>query len=79
MISTTRVSKDAAGSDELSLVTVGDLRRLWKNLPDETPLVVGIRESHHFNSLVGHLSVDHAEIFPGPQHPIVVLDVAGLS
>jgi hypothetical protein len=38
-------------------VTAADLRTLLDRIPPDTPLLVGIRDRHHVNGLLGELAV----------------------
>jgi hypothetical protein len=63
---------------------LGELRNATRALPDDTPLLVGIRDRHHFDHLLGDLVVSAVAVEPGAvergaRQPVVVLDVRGLS
>ncbi|HEY6745732.1 MAG TPA: hypothetical protein VI357_08425 [Mycobacteriales bacterium] len=60
-------------------ITVGQLRALLETLPRETPLLVGIRDRHHFNTLLGDLAVTGAAILPSGSGRALTLDVEKLS
>ena len=62
-----------------SNLTVGALRRLLEDVPPDTQVVVGIRDEHRFNVLIGELTVRNASVLPGLRSPIVVLQVASLT
>lgn len=60
-------------------ITVGQLRSLLETLPPETPLLVGIRDRHHFNTLLGDLAVTGVAILPSGSGRALTLDVEKLS
>lgn len=60
-------------------ITVGQLLALLETLPAETPLLVGIRDRHHFNTLLGDLAVTGAVILPSGGGRALTLDVEKLS
>ena len=62
-----------------SNLTVGALRQLLEDVPPDTQVVVGIRDEHRFNVLIGELTVRKASVQPGLRNPIVVLQVASLT
>ena len=59
--------------------TVGELRSLLAAIPPDAPLLVGIRDRHHVNTLLGDLAVLSASIMPSGQCPALVLDVDTVS
>ncbi len=56
-------------------ITVGQLLALLEALPPETPLLVGIRDRHRFNTLLGDLAVTGAAILPSGSGRALTLDV----
>lgn len=62
-----------------SKLTVGALLRLLEDVPPDTQVIVGIRDQHRFNVLIGELTVQRASLLPGQPTPIVVLQVASLT
>lgn len=60
-------------------VTIGDIKRILADLPDDSALIVGIRDPQHCNELVGEIPVDGAWLMPRGEGHAVVLDVPGLS
>ena len=60
-------------------VTVGELRSLLEMVPDEAPLLVGIRDRHHFASLLGELPVIGVMVLPSGAHRALVFDVDTIS
>jgi hypothetical protein len=68
--------------DKLQLrrsVTVGELRSLLDRLPAQAPVLVGIRDRHHFNALLGDLPVVRVVIMPHGAGRALVFDVDGVS
>lgn len=48
-------------------------------LPPETPLLVGIRDRHHFNTLLGDLAVTGAAIILSGSDRALTFDVEKLT
>jgi hypothetical protein len=61
------------------IVTAADLRTLLDSIPPDTPLLVGIRDRHHVNRLLGELAVVGVRILPGGRRPALVFDVEEIS
>jgi len=70
------VSRKRAGQHT---VTVGELRSLLEVVPDEAPLLVGIRDRHHFATLLGELAVAGVAVLPSGPGRAVVFDVDTVS
>jgi hypothetical protein len=60
-------------------ITVGQLRALLETLPADTPLLVGIRDRHRFNSLLGDLAVTGAAIMRSGSGRALTFDVDKLT
>lgn len=60
-------------------ITVGQLLALLETLPRDTPLVVGVRDRHRFNALLGDLAVTGARVLPSGSGRALTLDVEKLS
>lgn len=60
-------------------VTVGEVRSLLEMVPDEAPLLVGIRDRHHFATLLGELPVVGVQILPSGPSRALVFDVDTVS
>ncbi|HVQ89721.1 MAG TPA: hypothetical protein VMU51_01685 [Mycobacteriales bacterium] len=60
-------------------LTVGELRSLLAAIPSDVPLLVGIRDRHHVNTLLGDLAVLRASIMPSGPCRALVLDVDTVS
>lgn len=60
-------------------LTLGAFRELTRWLPDDTPLVVAVRDSGHFDTLLADLKVSRASITHGPRTSVVVIDVPGIT
>jgi hypothetical protein len=60
-------------------VTVGEVRSLLEMVPDEAPLLVGIRDRHHFATLLGELPVTGVAVLPSGAHRALVFDVDTVS
>lgn len=65
--------------DEHGVITVGQLRDVIGHLPDETPLMVAVRDRHHFDTFLAEVAVIGVEVTRGPSSPVVVFDAAGIS
>lgn len=61
------------------MITLGQFRAVIDGLPDEVPLEVVIRDRWHFNQLLGDLPVTGVAVTQGPDSPVIVLDVPGVS
>ncbi len=66
-------------SDEHAVITVGQLREVIGHLPDETPLMVAVRDRHHFDTFLADIAVTGVEVTRGPSSPVLVFDAAGIS
>lgn len=60
-------------------VTVGQLREVIDQLPDDTPLLIGVRDRHHFDTFLFDIAIVGVEVTRGPQSPVLVFDAAGVS
>ena len=60
-------------------LTVAQLRPLLQQLPPQARVVIGVRDDHHFNVLLGELPVRTASALTGPARSVLVLQVDGLS
>jgi hypothetical protein len=60
-------------------ITVGELRSMLGAVPADAPLLVGIRDRHHFNTLLGDLAVVGVAVMPSPAGYAVVFDVESVS
>ncbi|HMA47459.1 MAG TPA: hypothetical protein VKP11_09715 [Frankiaceae bacterium] len=60
-------------------VTVGQLREVIDQLPDEIPLFVGVRDRHHFDTFLFDIPIVGMEVTHGPKNPVLVFDAAGVS
>ncbi|HEX2704664.1 MAG TPA: hypothetical protein VHM65_02820 [Candidatus Lustribacter sp.] len=60
-------------------LTVAQLRRLLPQLPSQARVVIGVRDDHHFDVLLGELPVLSASAVNGPARCALVLQVDGLS
>lgn len=65
--------------DEQETVTVGRLREVIDHLPADTPLIVGVRDRHHFDALLFDIAIVGVEVTRGPHSPVLVFDAAGIS
>jgi hypothetical protein len=60
-------------------ITAGQLLALLETLPPDTPLLVGVRDRHRFNALLGDLAVTGARVLPSGSGPALTLHVEKLS
>jgi hypothetical protein len=65
--------------DDREVVTLGELRAVTAELPDDIPVEVAIRDRLHFNRLLGDLPITRVQVNRGSDSPVVLLDVAGVS
>jgi hypothetical protein len=60
-------------------ITVGELRSLLDAVPAGTPVLVGVRDRHHLNALLGDLPVVGVAVMRCGAGQAVVFDVATVS
>lgn len=66
-------------SDHRSVITAGRIRSLLEDLPATTPVLVGIRDRHHVNTLHGELAVIDVAVMPNATGHALVLFVETVS
>jgi len=62
-----------------SPITVGQLRSALAAVPADAPLLVGIRDRHHFSTLLGDLAVIGVTVMSGASGRTLVFDVESVS
>jgi hypothetical protein len=61
------------------VINVGQLRPILDHVPAAAPLLVGIRDRHHFNALQGELRVVGVAVLQRGDGRALVFDVESIS